>query len=161
MYMDENLKYRREMIFKVLAWGTFVLLLVWGYSLTQSNSFELLAPYEENFKNFVAARTEEANEIEKAAKTHADKVKAAQMKLDIHLAEELRKDSQRRAIGLISGALIYCIIYPVVVRGVYKRTALGDDATDKDVAFPLRHALFFAIGMSLATFITALLTALL
>lgn len=159
--MDENLKYRREMIFKVLAWGTFVLLLVWGYSLTQSNSFELLAPYEKNFRSLVKARTDEAKEIEDTAKTHADRVKAAQMRLDIHLAEELRNDSQRRAIGLICGALIYCVIYPVVVWGVYKRTALSNGDTDKDVAFPPKHALIFAIVMSLATFMTAFLTALL
>jgi hypothetical protein len=160
MLMDENLKYRREMIFKVLAWGTFVLFLVWGYSLTQSNSFELLAPYEKNFRNLVQARTDEAKEIEDTAKTHADRVKAAQMRLDIHLAEELRDDSQRRAIGLICGTLIYCVIYPILVWGVYKRTAPGDCTTDKDVAFSLRHALIFAIIMSLATFITAFLTAL-
>jgi len=158
--MDENLKYKREMIFKVLAWGSFVLLLVWGYSLTQSNSFELWAPYEQNFLNFVEARESHANALDGPANsTPDDKAKAAQIRLDNHLAKELRQDSQDRAIGLICGALIYCIIYPIVVWVVYKRTALGDGATDKDVAFPLKYALIFAIGVSLATFITAFLTA--
>ena len=159
--MDENLKYRREMIFKVLAWGTFVLFLVWGYSLTQSDSFELFAPYEPHFGKLVKTKTDQANEIENTAKNHAERVNAAQIKLDIHLAEELRKDSQRRAIGLICGALIYCIIYPIVVWGVYKRTSLGDGTTDKDVVFPLKYALMYAIIISLATFINALSTALL
>jgi hypothetical protein len=158
--MDENLKYRREIIFKVLAWGTFILFLVWGYSLTQSNSFELWAPYEQSFGKFVEARNIQANQLDTAANsTPAQKVEAAQIRLDLQLAKELRMDSQRRAIGLICGALFYCILYPIIGWGVYKRTALGDGTSDKDVAFSSGHALIFAIGMSLATFITAFLTA--
>lgn len=157
---SDNLKYRREMIFKVLAWGTFVLLLVWGYSLTQSHLFELGDPYEDNFRNLINAQTFEVHEIEKAATNPAQKVKAAQMKLDIHLAEELRNDSWRRAMGLIIGALIFCIIYPMVVWKVYNKTALGDGATNEAVAFSLKQALSYAIVISLATFITAFLTAL-
>lgn len=38
--MDEKLKHRREVIFKVLAWGTFVYLIVVGYSINQSGLFE-------------------------------------------------------------------------------------------------------------------------
>lgn len=159
--MDENLKYRREMIFKVLAWGTFVLFLVWGYALTQSNLFELCAPYEDNFEKLVQVQTDEASELTINAKTHAEKIAAAQKQLDIHLAKELRYDSRRRAIGLICGALIYCLIYPIVVWGAYKRTSLGDGATDKDIVFPLKYALMYAIVISLATFINALSTALL
>jgi hypothetical protein len=166
-WMDEKLKYRRELIFKVLAWGTFVLLLVWGYSLTQSNLFELKRAATEEAEletKLEIARNNQAEQLEREAATANNsnsaksRVEAAQIRVDNYLAKEVRYDQQRRAVGLVIGAFIYCMIYPILVWFVYKRTELGAGATEKDVV-PLWAALVYAIVISLSTFITAFLIA--
>ena len=152
--MDENLKYRRELIFKVLAWGTIVLLIVWGYSLTQSSLFELKGAENEE----AALETELEIATAQLNNNAKEKVDAAQLRLENYRAKKVRDDSKWRAVGLIIGASIYCMIYPILVWLVYKRTDPGVGTTEKDIV-PLRAALIYAMVMSLSTFITAFLTA--
>ena len=161
--MDEAVKYRREVTFRVLAWGTFVLLVVWGYSLTQSDLFELRDPAPEETQLEIAKYNQAEQLIREAGAANTSisarsKVEAAQIQLDVYLAKEVREDRKRRAVGLIIGAFVYCLVYPVAVWFVYKRAEAGTGAAEKDV-LPQTLALLYAIGMSVSTFCTAFLTA--
>ena len=169
--MDDTRKFRHEMIFKVLAWGTVIYFFVLGYSVNQSGLFEWHAPDVQVFKDVDEAKKEQATRLETEAKKLEDsqqkknepyevgkrRVEAAQLRMEIYLAQEERKDGRERAKGLIIAAFVYSIAYPIVVWLVYKRTGTG--VTDKDV-IPVGVAVPYAILMSIATCWTALATAL-
>lgn len=181
--MDEKLKFRHETIFKVLAWGTVIYFLVMGYSVNQSGLFEWQAPDVSVFKDLDGAKKEQATRLDsEATKLEASitrnvaevigpeqkdraseaaklRVEAAQLRADIYLAQEERKDGRERAKGLIIGAFVYSLMYPIVVWLVYKRTGLDKGVTEKDVV-PLGVAIAYSIFMSIATCWTALATAL-
>jgi hypothetical protein len=179
--MDEKLKFRRETIIKVLTWGTVIYFLVLGYSVNQSGFFEWHAPDVQVFKDLDDAKKEQARRLEseatkleastprnvaegvdaepkdKASEAAKRRVEAAQLRVDVYLAQEERKDGKERAKGLIIGAFVFSLMYPIVVWLVYKRTGTG--ATEKDVV-PQGVAIAYAIFMSIATCWTALATAL-
>lgn len=179
--MDEKVRFRHETIFKVLAWGTVIYFLVLGYSVHESGLFEWHAPYVPVFEDLDKAKNEQATRLDSEARELEDsirgnpaevvdaqqknkaseaaklKVEAAQLRTEIYLAQEERKDGHERARGLVIAAFVYSVTYPVIVWLVYKRTRTG--VTEKDVV-PGAVAVAYAIFMSIATCVTALMTAL-
>jgi hypothetical protein len=157
-----------EIIFKVLGWGTAIHLLVIGYSLDKSALFELQAPKEKGFLQVDEAKKKHTEQLEIEADSipNSDKspeaaelrVQAAEMRAAVHRDQEEQNDGWFRAVGLMVGVFIYCLIYPVLVWLVYKRTETGGGAAEKDVV-PLGAALTYGISISLATFYIAVATA--
>ncbi|HEY5839398.1 MAG TPA: hypothetical protein VIT19_10220 [Pyrinomonadaceae bacterium] len=81
--MDEKL--RREMIFKVLGWGTFVYLIVVGYSINQSGLFEFRSDTRQDvvdskgklhkaFEELENAQFERADQLESEARESNDRI---------------------------------------------------------------------------------------
>lgn len=157
---DEKQKYRRDIILKVLTWGTAVYLIAWGYSLTQSSLFELqpspqvVLDQENERKNLVNALRNEANAND--SNSAKKRVEAAKIEVDNYLENEIRSDNYRRAFGLIAMTLIYCIGYIVLVWQVYERVYPDEAKTD---IIPKKWAMIYAIFMSFSTLFTACSTA--
>ena len=197
------------MIIKVLGWGTFVYLIVVGYSINQSGLFEFRPDTRQDvvdakgkthqaFENLERAKFERADQLESEARALSDgivqpatetkastegameakdpgkkersreeklsdaaklKIEAAQLRMEVYLAREQRKDSHQRAQGLIFGAFIFgLVMYPLLVWGTYKRTDPGGGSTERDV-IPLKWALAYAFAMGLLTILVAYRTA--
>jgi hypothetical protein len=169
--MNDGREFRREMILRILGWGMAVHLLVIGYSVSHSDLFELWIPDPTLFLALDAAQMKQIQILEDDAKAlwgssecgdtqkavYLD-VQAAQIKMDMLLAQEKRKDNWYRAVFLIAGVLLYSIVYPVGIWLTYQRTDPGLTATGEDF-ISLRTALTYGIVMSLITLLVAFLTA--
>lgn len=178
--VDENPKLRREIIFKVLGWGTIVYFLVLGYSMDPSGLFELRIPQQA--VDLQRAKLDEAAQLEKTldqipipdsskpaaedkkvetveetkAKVAETKAKVAKLRLEAHRLEEEWRDGWSRAVGLIAGTALYAVIFPVVVFFAYKKVYPEAAKTD---LIPMRIAIPCAVIMSALTLGIALLVA--
>lgn len=168
--MDEKLKYRRELIFKVLSWGTIVYLLVLGYAVNQSSLFEMKPAASEEIdlevkkKRQVEQLNDEAGLSTNSNATKA-RVEAAKINMEIYKANEERDDAWWRGLGLACGSVIYSLIYFFVVCLIYRGTdpriwfkKTGSRAADEDV-IPFWLALPYALFMGVVTSVAALMTA--
>jgi hypothetical protein len=121
--MNEDAKYGRETMNKVLGWGAVVYFLVLGYSLNQHALFELY-PAEEQIQlekakiayaetlEAAAAKRPPTQDPEKSAKEKAD---AAQARLDVRILQDDRRDSHERARNLIIGVLVFGLGYFIAI----------------------------------------------
>lgn len=158
----DKLKYRREIIFKVLSWGTIVWLLVWSYSLNQSGLFEWNSPTALETELNMAKKAQAAQRLDDLNKVNANVIQLradiAAINVDVAKAEEEQKDKNRRGFGLILAAAFYAFFYPLIVWTVYKRTDPGKEIP-KDDLFSLKEAMSYAIYMGISTLVIALLIA--
>ena len=157
--MDDEAKYGRETMNKVLGWGTIVYFLVLGFSGSQHALFELI-PMKEQIQLDQAKRAYAAEMDSQSKKGPPDaadlKVKAAQANFDARLLSEERKDARRRAISLIVGASIYCLAYPFAIHFFYRKNVTRHKAT---YFISHRLAVVYGIVMSAITLSIALMTA--
>lgn len=161
--MDDEAKYGRETMNKVLGWGTIVYFLVLGFSGSQHALFELY-PLPEQIELDKAKRTF-AVETEAKSKNAKDpseaselRLKAAQASFDARLFSDERQDARRRAISLIVGASIYCLAYPFAIHFFYRANVTRHKAT---YFISHRMAVLYGTVMSAITLSLALMTAIL
>ena len=160
--MDDETKYGRETMNKVLGWGTIVYFLVLGFSGSQHALFELYAlpeqiKLEETKRAYAAEADSESNKKNPPAAAEL-RVKAAQARFETRLLSDERQDARRRAISLIIGASIYCLAYPFAIYFFYRKNVTRHKAT---YFISNRVAVLYGIGMSAITLSMALMTAIL
>lgn len=159
--MNENDRIRRELILKVLGWGTVVYFLLTGYALNQHELFELKAPL--GATRLHQAQTAHADALDAKARSLAQsdpvaatdlRAQAAKLRFEVDTAVKDQSDSRFRAIGLIAGTLAFALLYPFLILATYRRT---EPRTSPDL-IPLKAALAYGITMSILTTTAALTT---
>jgi hypothetical protein len=156
---------RREVIFKVLGWGTIVYILIIGFALDKHALFELRSPP-------ASAR------LQQAQRTHADaldskaqslvktdpvasadlQAQAAKIRFEVDSAVKDQSDSRFRAIGLIVGTTAFALLYPALIYLTYRRTDPTGTLAPSDL-IPLKAGLGYGIFMSVITTVASLTTA--
>ena len=145
--MDDEAKYGRETMNKVLGWGTIVYFLVLGFSGNQHALFELYYSDDqiklETAKTIhAAAMDSESNTVTDPSKATELKAKAAQARFEVMQLREERQDARWRAILLIAAVSIYCFAYPVAIYFFYGKSVTRHKATyfiSARLAYAVRH----------------------
>lgn len=162
--MDERGATRQELVLKVLGWGTVVYFLITGYALDQHALFELRSPpgsvrLQQAQIAHADALDAKARSVARSDPVHAADLtaKAAKIRFDVDNAAKERSDSRYRAIALIGGALLFAVLYPLLILATYRRTTFqGAQSSD---LISLRAALIYGIAMSVITTTAAVSTA--
>lgn len=158
-------EFSREIIFKVLGWGTAVHILIIGFASSQHHLFELNTPEEQHrlyqaqivYAEVLDRKGDQVKERDFAEATKLN-VDAAKIRMEVAQAKEDESDSWYRAVALILVSLIHSIIYPLMIWFVYRRTDPEGTLAER-YPIPLRVALIYGVTMSLLTSVTAVMTA--
>lgn len=147
---------RHEVVLRALGWGTVVYFLITGFALGRHALFELKA--QPGLAQLQRAQTAHADALDAMGRTLARSdqaqaadlaAQAAKIRFEVAAAAKERSDSRYRAIGLITGALVFAVLYPLLILAAYRRTDSGDVASPDLV--PLKAALAYGIGTSVVT----------
>lgn len=163
--MDEETRSRREIIFKVLSWGSVIYFLIVGFALNQHGLFELTPP-EGNERLYQAqlvhvdALDKKSDGLKAEDPVEAARlgVEAAKIRAEVDEARKGQSDSWYRAVGLVVGVIIYALVYPLLILLVYRRTDPEGTLAERD-PIPLRDALIYGITLSILTSTAAVMTA--
>ncbi|MFC4054521.1 hypothetical protein ACFOY4_32935 [Actinomadura syzygii] len=159
--MDENDGIRRDLVLRVLVWGTVVYFLLIGFALDQHALFELKAP--PGAARLHQAKTAHADALDTKAQSLAQtdpvaatdlRAQAAQIRFEIDTAVKDQSDSRYRAIGLIAGTLAFALLYPFLIYATYRRT----EPRGSSDLIPLKAALAYGVTMSVLTTTAAITT---
>ncbi|GAA4232946.1 hypothetical protein GCM10022254_34220 [Actinomadura meridiana] len=157
---------RREVILKVLGWGTVVYFLIIGFALDKHALFELKSP--PGSARLQQAQLAHADALDSKSRglTGADpvasadlKAQAARIRFDVATARGDQSDGRYRAIGLIAGTAAFALLYPPLIYFTYRRTTPTSSAPTPPDLIPLKTALGYGAVMSTITFIAGFTTA--
>jgi hypothetical protein len=157
---------RREVILKVLGWGTVVYFLIIGFALDKHALFELRSP--PGSAGLQRAQLAHADALDSKARglAGADPVatadlraQAARIRFDVDTARSDQSDGRFRAIGLIAGTGAFALLYPPLIYVTYRRTAPASSVPSTPDLIPLKAALGYGVVMSVITFIAGFTTA--
>ncbi|MEU9020318.1 hypothetical protein [Actinomadura sp. NPDC048394] len=156
---------RRELILKVLGWGTLVYFLIIGFALQEHALFELRAA--PGAARLQQAQRAHAGALDSRARslaatdpvTSADlRVQAAKIRFEVDTAVHDQSDSRFRAIGLVIGTTAFALLYPALIYLTYRRTDPTGTLAASDLV-PLKAALAYGVVMSTITAIAGFTTA--
>ncbi|MES9539211.1 MULTISPECIES: hypothetical protein [unclassified Actinomadura] len=156
---------RREVILKVLGWGTIVYFLIIGFALDKHALFELKSPpgsaqLQQAQHAHASALDSKAQSLAKSDPAAAADLtaQAAKIRFDVNTAVRDQSDSRLRAVGLIIGTTAFALLYPPLIYLTYRRTDPTSTLALSDL-IPLKAALAYGIVMSLITAIAGFTTA--
>ncbi|MCD0451468.1 hypothetical protein LO762_20030 [Actinocorallia sp. API 0066] len=156
---------RREVVLRVLGWGTVVYFLIIGFALDRHALFELRAPAgvadlqraQRGYALALEARAREVREDEPLVAAEMG-AQAARIRVEVEEAVKEQADGRYRAVGLIAGTGAFALGYPWLIYVVYRRTDPDGTLAAGDL-IPLRAALGYGVVTSVITFVAGFSTA--